>query len=219
MLADVHVVAQFSDARAAVTAALQQLVAYAATSSRTAVEELAEEHAPAALRRRPATRRAPSAGVTAFDIDDTLLFDRAECVIPHQEVVDLLLRVHALGAEVHLITARLSDPEVLADTEAELAELGLRDKYHSLSLAPPRARGSMAAVSRWKMQTRKRLAAERRCPITLTVGDQWGDMVVLEQDDDIDALDLAFATHTLPFIIVRPHDQVSLWGLKLPSYS
>ena len=220
---EVEVVAQFSDGREAVTKALQCMAAYIAGGG-ASTEALAQEHAPHALAHKHARRRTPGAGIAVFDIDDTLLFDvdaaptRSENVIPHNVVVSLMTRLVELGTEVHLVTARLNELDVLEATVAELRALGLAGKYHSLTLAPPRARDSLAGVSRWKMQVRRRIAAQRRCPVTLTVGDQWGDQVCLNEDEDIDTLDERFASHTLPYILTRPHDGVSLWGLKLPAY-
>lgn len=223
-----EIVAQYADGAAAVTHALQLVVTYMLHVR--AHDDVAREYAPQAVRGSGARRGAapaPAAGfaLLVFDIDDTLLFDagedapREQNVIPHQDVVDLLRRAHQLGAEVHLVTARLNDRTMVADTHDELARLGLAGLYASLTLAPERARTSMTAVSRWKMAQRRRLANERHCAVTLTVGDQWGDMVALKDDEDIDTLDDRFAAHTQPYILVRPHDNVSLWGLKLPAYT
>lgn len=234
-----EVVARYSDSAAAVTHALSLVATY---MTRVGDHEgaaaphaaLAAAYAPlsvpppaAAARRRPQATQVPPRGLLVFDIDDTLLFDApaADGIVPHQDVVDLLRRAHHLGAEVHLVTARLNDDDMVAATRAELdgepadGGLGLAGLYASLSLAPARARTSMASVSRWKMAQRRRIAQERGAAVTLTVGDQWGDMVVLADDEEIDELDDRFAAQTDPYIIVRPYDQVSLWGLKLPAYA
>ena len=224
-MADCDVIAQYADGAAAVTHALRLVVTYMLRVQ--AHDEVAREYAPLAIRGSGARADAhpPGSALLVFDIDDTLLFDvgedapRAQTVIPHQDVVDLMRRTHQLGAEIHLVTARLNDRDMLAETRHELERLGLGGMYASLTLAPARARTSMTAVSRWKMAQRRRIASERHCAVTLTVGDQWGDMVALGDDDDIDALDDRFAAHTLPYIIVRPRDNVSLWGLKLPAYT
>lgn len=216
------ILGQYTDGGEAVTHALRLVVAYMLEfEEQKDKEHLAGTYAPQAIGR--IKRHKHASAVVVFDIDDTLLFDvqtastRAQNVIPHQVVVDLLLRLRQLGADIHLVTARLNEAEIVRETEAELRTLGLA--YETLTLAPERARGSMAAVSLWKMQVRKRIAVERRSPITLTVGDQWGDMVVLREDDQIDELDNQFTAHTLPYILLRPHDNVSLWGLKLPAYA
>jgi hypothetical protein len=93
--------------------------------------------------------------------------------------------LYELGVEIHLITARLDCKEMIEASKEEMKELGV--KYHSLTLAPPYARKNMASVSQWKMLTRKSIAKlDTHNPIVLTVGDQWGDMVVLKTDDNID---------------------------------
>jgi len=216
----VEILGQFNDGALAVTHALQLVIAYILQiNNQEAREELASKYAPNVLHRKT-TRKRPHA-VVVFDIDDTLLFDvqtESRKLVPHQVVVDLLWRLQQLGADIHLVTARLHDAEYKKETERELASLGITH-YASLTLAPEKARTSMAAVSKWKMMTRRKIAAETRSPVTLTVGDQWGDMVVLEDDDHIDTLDTMFKANTLPYIVLRPHDQVSLWGLKLPAYS
>ena len=156
--------------------------------------------------------------IAVFDIDDTLLFDIASKSVPHKNVIDLLRRLHAMGVHIHLVTARLDIPEMREDTLRDLQDMGLSGLYASVSLAPDSARTSMSAVSRWKMETRLRIAKSLSCPITLTVGDQWGDMVVFEDDDFIDKMDADTGAKFMPYVLVRPGDGVSLWGLKLPAY-
>lgn len=217
-----EILGQYVNGGEAVTHALRLVVAYIVEIRDAASKEhLAVHYAPNVLGRKK-IKTQPKA-VIVFDIDDTLLFDvqassnRSQNVIPHQVVVDLLLRLRQLETEIHLVTARLNDADYIKDTEKELESLGL--SYDTLTLAPAKARTSMSAVSLWKMQVRKRIASATGAPITLTVGDQWGDMVVLREDDQIDELDDQFAANSLPYIVLRPHDQVSLWGLKLPAYS
>ena len=124
--------------------------------------------------------------------------------------------MYELGVEIHLITARLDCKEMIEASKEEMKELGV--KYHSLTLAPPYARKNMASVSQWKMLTRKSIAKlDTHNPIVLTVGDQWGDMVVLKTDDNIDDLNDAFKVYEKPYVLCRPEDKVSLWGLKLPA--
>jgi hypothetical protein len=49
----------------------------------------------------------------------------------------------------------------------------------------------------------------------LTVGDQWGDIVVIHDDEDIDAFNHKFDTFEMPWAIIRPNDGISMFGLKL----
>jgi hypothetical protein len=216
-----EILGQYTSGSDAVTHALRLVVSYILRASDAASKvELAEKYTPQVLSRK--TVRKSSDAVIVFDIDDTLLFDvkvtkqRKQSVIPHQVVVDLLHRLRQLGADIHLVTARLNEPSCFRETEEELKLLGI--SYNTLTLAPARARSCMADVSLWKMQMRKKIAAATRGPLTLTVGDQWGDMVVLREDDEIDELDEKYAANAMPYIVLRPDDGVSLWGLKLPAY-
>lgn len=167
-----------------------------------------------------------SVAAAVFDIDDTLLFDvestkrHPNNVMRNHIIVDLMLRLKQVGTDVHLVTARLDDPSYIEDTKKELESLGIfaEKHYSSLSLAPSKSRTSMAAVSKWKMETRKKIAKELKAPITLTVGDQWGDMIVLKHDDDIQTLNEKHKADDMPYIVLRPCDGVSLWGLKLPAF-
>jgi hypothetical protein len=135
-------------------------------------------------------------------------------------VVDLMLRLVQIGAAVHLVTARLEEAAYIEETKKELESLGIifEKHYSSLTLAPAKYRTNMAAISKWKMETRRKIAKELRAPITLTVGDQWGDMIVLKTDEDIKTLNEKHKANDLPYILLRPSDGVSLWGLKLPAY-
>ena len=157
-----------------------------------------------------------ASAIAVFDIDDTLVFDMQPMSVPHPAIVNLLQDLHNLGVSIHLVTARLDEPSMHDETLNELRRLGI--KYKSLHLAPAEARITMPHVSEWKMRTRRNIATEHSCAVTLTVGDQWGDMVVLEDEKSIDKLDREFGTRVLPYLIVRPEDNVSLWGLKLPAY-
>ena len=156
--------------------------------------------------------------IAVFDIDDTLLFDIKSKSVPHKNVIDLLRRLHAMGVHIHLVTARLDVEDMREDTLKDLQDMGLSGLYTSVSLAPESARLSMSTVSRWKMETRLRIARSLSCPVTLTVGDQWGDMVVFEDDGVIDKMDIETGAKFMPYVLVRPGDGVSLWGLKLPAY-
>lgn len=154
--------------------------------------------------------------IAVFDIDDTLIRDRSDHFTLNPAVVRLFQSLVALGVEVHLVTARLADAETTAWTRDQLAEMGIAG-YASLRLAPDRRRGSLADVSKWKMEQRRAIARAAGAPIVLTVGDQWGDMVTLDDDAHIDLLDVAVAPRQ-PWKVVRPNDGVSLWGLKLRSF-
>lgn len=164
--------------------------------------------------------KAPRA-IACFDIDDTILHDSdsSSGIEPNFAVLQLLHRLHELGVEIHLITARRDDEEMRKITLEELhgkdKEVNVEGKYKSLSMAPEEDRDSMSTISRWKMERRKAIAQFYKCPITLSVGDQWGDCLVLNVDEDLDKLDDIVGVEEQPYVLMRPHDKVSLWALKL----
>ena len=157
--------------------------------------------------------------VAIFDIDDTIIFDvqkkgkKKKGVVPNKPLLQLMLRLHSLGLEIHLVTARLNQPEIVDITESELKNVNA--VWHSLTLAPESVRTDMANVSRWKQETRHAIARQRETIVVVSVGDQWGDLLELSQDEDIDLLDHKYGNDL--YIILRPHDGVSIWGLKLPT--
>jgi hypothetical protein len=179
-------------------------------------EELAGTYTPNVLTR--AKKRTTSCALVVFDIDDTLIFDHSKRGKPKKNklVFDLLVRLKEVGAQIHLVTARVKDEQMIKETEAEL--LAMKIPYDSLHLAPEVSRKNMATVSRWKMMTRRSIGAKALSPIVLTVGDQWGDMVVLPDEDKITLLDETYKTSDSPYIVLRPSDNVSLWGLKLQAF-
>jgi hypothetical protein len=219
----IKVLGQYSDGMQAATHALDLVVKFLQMSNEQK-EEITNLYAPFSSKTRTSKGCAPA--LATFDIDDTLLYDLGDArapndfsVKPNASIVLLLKRLYELGIEIHLITARLDCKEMIDASKEEMKELGI--KYHSLTLAPAYARKSMASVSQWKMMTRKSIARKDECnPIVLTVGDQWGDMVVLDSDDRIDMLN---EEHDLDheyakqYLVMRPNDKVSLWGLKLPA--
>jgi hypothetical protein len=165
-------------------------------------------------------KRKSAIALCVFDIDDTLIFDNETDDVKlkkHEVVINLLMRLREVGANIHLITARVNDDEMRKETIKELELMNI--PYNSLTLAPQSARQNMATVSKWKMQTRRSIGALAKSPIALTVGDQWGDMIVLPDEEQINVLDSTYKTTDTPFIVLRPSDNVSLWGLKLQSFS
>ena len=202
----------FSEAQAAADLAYKYVRAYQERGS----AEHARKYAAAA----PAAKAAKAAAVkptVVFDIDATLLHDSdspKQPAKPIASMVDLLRKLQSHGVQIALVTARLDDSSMRLDTETTLRSLGISDCKH-LHLAPEAARRNMAAVSHWKHKTRGEIAKKERGPIVLSVGDQWGDLIPLSAERDIDAMDEAFGVRHAPYLLVRPHDGVTMWGLKL----
>jgi hypothetical protein len=142
-----------------------------------------------------------------FDIDDTLIFDD-ERQTPNIQVKHLLEVARAHGCKIHLVTARERSPEVTKWTRDELRRQGIQ--FDSLALAPAKCRETMATVAAWKHSERARNA-----PVVVSVGDQWGDLLLLADEADIDLLNARHKTHDTPWVIVQPNDAVTVYGVKL----
>jgi len=142
-----------------------------------------------------------------FDIDDTLIFDD-EHQTPNVQVKHLLDVARAYGCRIHLVTAREKSADVIKWTEDELRRHGIA--YDTLALAPKSSRASMKSVALWKFKQR-----EKNRPVLASIGDQWGDSLLLESEADIDLLDRMHNTKETPWIIVRPNDGVTQYGVKL----
>lgn len=141
-----------------------------------------------------------------FDIDDTLIFDDNRQT-PNIQVKHLLQVARAHGYKVHLVTAREKNNEVIKWTRDELRRHGIQ--YDSLALAPKKSRESMASVALWKHAQRT-----IHKPV-LSVGDQWGDLIILNDDEDIDRLNAIFKVKEGPWLLVEVNDKVTKYGLKL----
>jgi hypothetical protein len=221
-----EIIGQFAHGQEAVEHTLKLMIAYLLSNVNTT--KLANENAPDALAfnnkdetdETTETQLSPKA-IACFDIDDTILHDSDSTsgIEPNFAVLQLLHRLHELGVEIHLITARRDDEEMRQITLEELhgkdPQINVKGMYKSLFMAPEKERDSMSTISRWKMESRKSIAQLYKCPITLSVGDQWGDCLVLNVDEDLDKLDDIVGVENEPYVLMRPHDRVSLWALKL----
>lgn len=142
-----------------------------------------------------------------FDIDDTLIFDDNRQT-PNLQVKHLLEVARAHNCKIHLVTAREKNAEVIRWTRDELRRHGIQ--YDTLALAPRKSRETMASIAAWKHSERAKHA-----PVLVSVGDQWGDILLLSGDDDIQALDALHKTQHSPWAVVEPRDGVTIYGLKL----
>jgi len=218
-----EIIGQYAHGTEAVEHTLKLMISYLLSNVNTA--KLAAKNAPEALSTLSKTNAAVQTSVpraiACFDIDDTILHDSdaPSGIEPNFAVLQLLHRLHQLNVEIHLITARRDDEEMRKITLEELhgkdKEVNVEGMYKSLSMAPEKNRESMSTISRWKMESRKAIAQLYKCPITLSVGDQWGDCLVLNVDEDLDKLDDIVNVKDEPYVLMRPHDKVSLWALKL----
>jgi predicted HAD superfamily phosphohydrolase YqeG len=141
-----------------------------------------------------------------FDIDDTLIFDDNRQT-PNIQVKHLLEVAKAHGYKIHLVTAREKNNEVIKFTRDELRRHQIT--YDTLALAPKKSRGSMTDVALWKHSERS-----KHLPV-LSVGDQWGDILPLGSDFDIDALNEFFKVKDGPWLLIEVNDKITKFGLKL----
>ena len=220
----IEVLGQYEHGAEAVHHALNLVISYliSVDLKESTPDKIALKNAPLALLNETSTADTVPSAIACFDIDATLLFDEENATLgiePNRNVLMLLNRLHELGVEIHLITARRNDEEMRLETLKELhsSAINIEGKYKTLSLAPERHRSNMSTISRWKMECRRLIAMRYRCPITISIGDQWGDIVVLRTEDDLDKLDEVVGTENMPYVVVRTHDGCGLWGLKLRS--
>lgn len=140
-----------------------------------------------------------------FDIDDTIIFDNGRST-PNLQVVELLKKLKAKGAKIHLVTAR--DQESRQETILELKRSKI--EYDSLELASSKARESLVGVAKFKHAMRKKYG-----PVLLSVGDQWTDFYTISSEDELEYLDGLHETHKYPWILVKLNDKTTSFGLKL----
>jgi len=157
--------------------------------------------------------------VVVLDVDATLVNDKDGS--PIDDIVRLAQAARARGSRVHVVTARLDDAEMLADTEALLEELAV--EYDSLTLAPDHARDSMAIVSLWKDEQRRRIAEQEGAPVFLSVGDNWSDALPLDSVarlgflNKVQARDASKHVGDVKASLFRTGSGPTLYGLKVPT--
>lgn len=139
-----------------------------------------------------------------FDIDDTIVFDDGH-ETPNIQIKHLLTVVKAYGFQIHLVTARESSATNIKWTRDEMRRHGII--YDTLALCPKKMRASMDVVAKWKNDERLKHA-----PVILTVGDQWGDLMLLNDESDIDKLDKQHNTVGTPWLLIK---MLGGYGLKL----
>lgn len=217
-------VMSFGSAESAAATALNYAKAYSALNGDI---DLVRKHADSHFQYLPLQHLGKSSSSTSatsataktilavFDIDATLLNeDDDDKLHPIQPLIDLHNKLIDMGAHTALITARLDKPDIRKHTEDSLEKLRVRG-WNELHLSPSQVRKNMATVSRWKHATRGEIAKRKKQPIVLSVGDQWGDLIPLSQEKEIDDMDKAFGVRYSPYQLVRPYDGYTLWGLKL----
>lgn len=151
--------------------------------------------------------------LVVFDIDATLVLDDSSAIEPTVEMLKTINKT----CRIFLITAR--HPSMKDETITELNTVGITPQmYESLLLSPPADRTNMHKVGLWKSRMRKEIAFKAQCPISITIGDQWTDLIAVQSEEEMLELDAGFlgvGGSCAKYILVRPHDGISLLGLKL----
>ena len=151
-----------------------------------------------------------------FDIDDTLI--ESEMGNGIKETKDLYHFCNKHKIPTFFITARLKEKEVIQETLKQLEEHGMQVPEENLKLSPASYRESFPRISQWKHKTREKIASQLGHQITFTIGDQWGDLIAIN-DHEYKKFNKEFYIDDKPpsAILMRPNDKVSHWGLKILS--
>jgi predicted secreted acid phosphatase len=118
-----------------------------------------------------------------FDIDDTLIESEQGRSI--NETQTLVKFCKNNNIKIYFITARLKAKDVILDTLKELENNNILIPEENLRLAPGSHRTTFSKISQWKSSARQSIRDEIGHPITFTLGDQWGDLIVLKNDSHI----------------------------------
>ena len=139
------------------------------------------------------------------DIDDTLIFDDGRSTA-NRQVFDFVNALFDSKYTIHLVTAR--SKEMDRATKIELQTVGV--KYTTLDSAPEKSRANMKLTSEWKFKMRQTYG-----PIALSIGDQWTDLTKVSSEEDLEILDRQYPG---PWVLVKPNDGITSYGLKLASF-
>jgi hypothetical protein len=155
-----------------------------------------------------------------FDIDDTLLrytnehdpFDvSAESMQPSKRLFDWCRTV---GIRIILVTARGKTPATIAFTKTQLADLGMGG-YELLYLRPSTMAPQASLVARFKRQARDHAQRDLGLrAIIANVGDQWTDLVDLDDDDAF--AHLYASEKSTEIIAIRDAGSLNTLQIKLP---
>lgn len=152
-----------------------------------------------------------------FDIDDTLIeSEMGNCI---KETKELAQYCHKNNIPTFFITARLKEKDVIRDTLKELRDQGIEVEEENLKLSPASWRESFPKISQWKRNTREKISKSLGHKITFTLGDQWGDLLAINESEFKNLNGLFYGNQKKPpsAVMIRTEDDISLWGLKLLS--
>jgi predicted secreted acid phosphatase len=150
-----------------------------------------------------------------FDIDDTVLINDSSVpgdARPNHSIMGIYKAALAMGMTVFIVTARPESPSNRKWTREQLELVHVYD-YKKLFMLPKQE--SFAATSAFKLRARKEIA-DMGYTILLNVGDQWTDVVRVNNTKEFDTL-ADFDSDS--YWLFEPVDDTSAWALKLPELS
>lgn len=154
-------------------------------------------------------------GCIIFDIDDTLVSENSYPII---DVVNLLKFCKSLGCKIGLVTARHSSMRKFTIDELKGIQVLQGRDYdpEDLFFCPDSYRISFVKISQWKQSARKFLKNKYET-VFCTVGDQWTDLVEIQNEKERSHLDEAYNTQFTPYLLFKLYDGISKYGIKLKS--
>jgi hypothetical protein len=150
-----------------------------------------------------------------FDIDDTLISDES---YPIADMVSLLKFAKKNGCAIGLVTARHRSMRKITGEELKGVHIleGVDYAPEDLFFCPDSYRVSYVKISQWKQSARKFLKNKYKT-VLCTVGDQWTDLVEIQDELERKRLDEAYSTQITPYLLFELYDGISMYGLKLKS--
>lgn len=150
-----------------------------------------------------------------FDIDDTLISDES---YPIADVVSLLKFCKTQGCAIGLVTARHKSMRKITGDELKGVHILEGQDYlpEDLFFCPESYRTTYVNISKWKQSARKFLKNKYKS-VFCTIGDQWTDLVEIQEELDRKRLDEAYSTQITPYLFFELYDGISMHGLKLKS--
>ena len=150
-----------------------------------------------------------------FDIDDTLISENS---YPLRDVVSLLKFCKQRGCSIGLVTARHKSMREITRDELRGVQIIEGEDYDPTDLffCPEDYRKTYVKISKWKQSARTFLKNKYK-HVFCTVGDQWTDLVEIQDELERERLDQAYSTQITPYLLFELCDGISAYGLKLKS--
>jgi predicted secreted acid phosphatase len=158
----------------------------------------------------------PETSAIVLDIDATILYNTKKTnfcdgALPNPLIMDVYSKALEKNIAVYFVTARRESESNYAWTTKQLKCIGA-DKYAQLRMRPE-SYNTAAKVSKFKLAARRAIKKESKRTIILNVGDQWTDLVSINNNNEIDAL---INLDNKSYWFFKPANNEVEWALKLP---